>query len=453
MKKLAGQDHQNERSTSLFLFHGDEFLVKEQVHRIVDNTLAQQLRETNLVVLDGGRLDLAELSTQLFTSSLFGDARVVVVEQTTAFMGRTDQTKLVTKVMDSWKAGDRKAAFKVLSQLLSLAGVDAEELRQAPESVADVFGDAVLREDRGTLTLVSREFLAEGKVPESRTDEAVLEEIILSDLPEGTLLIFTAAVVDKRKKLFKVVEQRGRVVECAAREEKYGTGLERSFFDERVRSALSAAGKTIAGRALEKMYSRSGKELRQLHSELQKLIGYLGPRTEVTEQDVESVFSDFHEAAFFELNGAIRTGDIRKCLPALHENLKVVSHPLQTLASMANEVRKLMVARELLFTVFRSSWQPGMAFPRFKGVLQKVREENPGLMKKGKFQLLSGNDYALYLYLKDAQKFTMEKLLRSLEALLETDILMKSTRMGSHAPQALLEKVLFEICSDRQASR
>ena len=66
-----------------------------------------------------------------------------------------------------------------------------------------------------------------------------------------------------------------------------------------------------------------------------------------------------------------------------------MAHPLQTLAATANEFRRLMAAREMLFTVFRSYWKPGMSYQSFIPVIKRVRQEHPGMMDKGKFDLLS----------------------------------------------------------------
>jgi DNA polymerase III delta subunit len=172
----------------------------------------------------------------------------------------------------------------------------------------------------------------------------------------------------------------------------------------------------------------------------------MGDRTEITDADVQAVFTDFHETAFYEINRAVRSADIKKCLPALHENLKIVDHPLQTLGMIANEFRRLMAARELLFTVFRKRWKSTMTYQQFVPVANQVRDEHPELISKGKFSLLAMKDYPLYLFLKDAQKFDMERLTAIMEALLDADILLKSTRVGGAAPEIVMEQLLLKIC-------
>lgn len=452
MKKPPPQDRSSEARASVYLFYGDEFLVKEQVQSLIKNTLEPRLRVTNLIVLDGNNLDISLLSSHLFTPSLFGGDRVIVVDQTTLFMSRADRGKIVTKMVDAWQSGDRRGAFKAFGQLLSLAGVNAEDMHKGPENLVDAIEDSVPAKVRDVVLRVTAEYLSEERKPVKTSDETALEDLIQQSFPPGTTLVFTATDADKRKKIFKTLDKVGRVQECTPREEKYGGSLDRSFFDERVSTALRTAHKTIAPAALDRMYARSGKELRRLHSELDKLMGYVGTRSEVTVEDVESVFSDFHEASPFDLNNALRSGDVVKCLPALHENLAMVGQPLQTLGVMAAEVRRLMLARELLFTVFRNSWKAGMSASAFMPVLRKAREQHPELVKKDKFHLLSLNDYALYYALRDAQKFSMDKLVRVMERILEADIMMKSTRLASRAAEEILEEVIFALCDPERSA-
>jgi|GEM_PF-478835 len=449
MTKKVPAESPIEGHASLYLFFGDEFLVKERVHEIVSHILNDKLRETNLIVLDGNSLELSDLFSLVFTPSLFGGPHVIVVDQTTIFMGRTDQKKLAGKVVEAWKAGERKTALRAVGQLVSLAGVDRDEVRSGLDWINDVIGDAVPPEDREAIWLASKALVDEGGAFTSSANETLVMELVQSSFPQGTVLIFTALAVDKKKKVFKVLEQRGNVVECSIREEKYGSGLDRSFFDSRVRDTLALAGKKISKEALDRMYAVSGKELRKLHSELDKLVAYLGDRQQAGAQDVELLFIDSHQGAFFDLTNAIRTADLAKCFPALHYNLRIVAHPLQTLAAIATEFRRLIVARELLFTVFRSSWKRGMSYDGFSSALKKVRENTPKSDKSAKFDLLSMKDYPLYLYLRDAQKFTMEKLVSIMEEVLDADIMMKSSSLGYYSPQTILENLILTICSPR----
>jgi DNA polymerase III subunit delta len=447
MKKPVPPERNAGKKRLLYLLFGDEFLVKEELEKLITAFLSPDLRATNLSVLDGTNLDVGNLSTLLFSASLFGDERVVVVDQTPLLMGRSDDGKLLRRILDAWKSGDRKSAGKAFRQLLSVAGADASDIARGFDWPAAVLSDTAQTDVRDTLTQVAAWFIEEGLSTTRRNDEEFVAELLQSPFPEGTMLVVTAPAVDKRKRIYKTFEEHGTVVECSARREKYGIGIEREYFRERVRETLDRAGKRIRSEALEMMYTRSGTDLRRLVGELNKLIAYLGDRPEVSAEDVAAVFSDFHETAFFDLANALRTADIARCLPALHENLKVADHPLQTLGFISGDIRRLMTARELLFKVFRTSWKPGMTFGQFAPVLAEARRTNPTLAQKGKFRLLSMKDYPLYLLLRDAQKFPMEKLVRIMESLLEADIMLKSSRLAARFPECVLEKVIFTICA------
>jgi DNA polymerase-3 subunit delta len=454
MKKEQTTHDKGQSRAGLQLFYGDEFLVKEQVSRVVADFLSVEERATNFVVLDGANLDTAALAVHLSTPSLFGGRRVVLVEQTPLFVGKVDRDKLVDKAVGAWKANDRKAAHRVFGQLIGMGGVSVEDLTSGQDWVGEIYPDPAAPRELETLLIIARSFLDSGERVGSAGDEAAVEELIERALDDDVALIFTAPAVDKRKKLFKIVEKRGVVVECSVREEKFGGGMDRGFFEERVRQELSRAGKTIARDALDTVYARAGKEMRRLHSEMEKLIGYVGERAHITNADVQAVFTDFHEAAFYEINRAVRSGDIAKCLPALRENLKIVVHPLQTLGAIANEFRRLMAARELLFTVFRPRWKPTMTYQQYVPVAKQVRDEHPELLSKGKFSLLAVmKDYPLYLTLKDAQRFDMERLTAIMEAILDADILLKSTRIGGTAPEIIMERLIMKICDATAARR
>ncbi len=452
MKKPAPGDAVRNGPAHLYLFFGDELLTKEQVDAVVSEFLEPELRATNLVVLDGTNLDLSELSSHLYTPSLFGARRIVVVDQTPLFIGKVDKKKLLDKILTNWKRNDSKGAHRALGHLLSVVGLEIRDLSSGDEWLDEIFGGSSEARETETLRRVAESFLESGAATPPRAGEALIEELLQSGLPEDAALIFTTPVVDKRKRLFKMFEKRGRVVDCSVREEKFGSAMEKGFFEDRVKDILGRSGKRVSSSALALMYKRSGKEMRRLNSELEKLIAYLGEREEVTPSDVEAVFSDFHQAAYFELSRALRTGNLSSCLLALHENLKIVDHPLQTLAGIANEFRRLLVARELLFTVFRPHWRRGITYQQFQPILRRVLEERPELKGKSSLNILNMKEYAVYNYLLDAQRFPMEKLVSIMEAILEADLMMKSTRIGSTSPSTIVENLVLKIC-DRSQGR
>lgn len=447
MTAKSTPDKQNGDPASLYLFFGDEFLVAERLRALEERILTPELATTNKIVFDGSRLDIDELSSYVFTPSLFGDARLIIVEECTAFMGRADQRTLVNKTLRAWKSGDRSGALKGFGQLLSLNGLDRSAVGSGSAWIAEILGDRPDTDAAETLSELGAHFLEQDREVKGVADESEIEKLIESRFPTGTVLAFTASAVNKRKRLFKAVSEKGRVVECAVRQDRYGVGLDRDFFNQRVTDMAKSLGKTVTRDALDEMYARSGTEMRRLDSELQKAFAFVGDRKKVTREDIVAVVGDFHLAAFYELNNSLREGNSVAALRALHENLKIVDHPLQIVASTANEFRKLTVARELLVTLFRNHWKPGLRFDEFKRIARDVREASPEPRGKLQTNLLKMKDYPLYLLLKDAGRFPMQRLLSSLEAALEADILMKSTGSARRSPHIILENMVLKICS------
>ncbi|MBD3397464.1 DNA polymerase III subunit delta, partial [Candidatus Micrarchaeota archaeon] len=278
-------------------------------------------------------------------------------------------------------------------------------------------------------------------------EEKALEELLESGVPDGTVLIFTTESVDKRKKIYKKFDKHGRVIELEVRKERYSPGMDKGFFKEQLTEILSRHGKEIEANALDAVYKRTGTDMRQFYAEVEKLVGYSGARKKITVKDVESIYADFHEIAFFDLNKAIRSGDIKASLIALRDNLSVSEHPLQTLGMIANEFRRLILARELLFTSFKKRWKPNMTYNEFKAAANDVKREVSPRKNLGRLDPISMKEYALYNYMKDAQRFQMATLIQIMEMILETDMQLKGAKGGGGDPEMMVERLVMNICA------
>jgi DNA polymerase III subunit delta len=446
MKNPSSEGQAPSSTKRAHLFYGEEFLVKQQVAELIRSALPEDVRDTNLTTLDGANLDISLLSTHVYTSSLFGGPRMLLVEQTAAFQAGSDNTKALTKALQAWNSGDTKVAFRAFGQYLALAQIPIAE-RAAGEVVSEIRsrGTAATSQNDEALSRLAEAFIESGTLPTSAGAEKALEEMLDRDLPDDLTLVFTADSADSRKKLFKIVAKRGVVTECSVQKEKYGSGLDRTFFDRKVLDTLSGAGKGIGKSALDKMYARCGSGMRTLNSELEKLITYLGDRDKVTDRDVEDLFSDFHQPSFFDLINGLHGGNLSKCLPALHESLKTAQHPLQIVGALAAEFRKIISARELLFTVLKAHWKPGMTYTGFVSVMNELRAQQPGLLDKKKHKILGMKDYPLFRLLQSAQKYPLDRLTGIMEAVLQVDIRMKSSALASRAPEMILEDLLIKI--------
>lgn len=429
-----------------YLFAGDDYMTKELARDLINAYLKEGDQSYNLIQMEGQNLDIAELRSTALTSSLFGKERVILVERVTIFARKSDTSKFISKLINAWLANKRKTAFRALSQILTANDISAEDIADDTELASRILNVDKESDEARIVGAVAAAMLADGESIGLAQDEASLEELFNSQLPEGTVIIFTAESVDKRKKLFKKITEKGVFVELEALKERYSASLDRDFFDKRVRETLNQADKKISKQALEEMHKRSGSDIRRLNGEIQKLIRYTGDKKEIDKNDVEEVFSDFHETQFFELNRVIRTAEIEKCLPALHASLENSEHPLQALGSIANEFRRLIIARELLFTVFRDTWKPNISFNSMAPLIKEAKGSMEKRKKLGKLDPSSMKEYAIYSYMKDAQRFPLASLISIMEEILKADEEIKSAKIGSNHPEIILESLVVKVC-------
>ncbi|MGC9028638.1 MAG: DNA polymerase III subunit delta [Desulfomonilaceae bacterium] len=430
----------------LYLLYGDEFLVKEELNNIISSALGADLRKTNLIVLNGADLDEEKLFSLVATPSLFGDARVIVVEDTTLFASPKDAGRLAARVAEATRSGDKKTVLRCIGQLLGLLGAANEAAIRSDEWLAALATEKLSSDTHAVLREAAREWLESGQKLNAPQRESLVQDLVRRPIPEGTIVVFTADAVDSKKPSFRAFQEHGHVRECLAARDKFAPRLNRSFFESRVKAILGEAGKTISRDALNRIYARAGTDLRRLQGELHKLLNYVGERRRIETADVESVFEDFHATEFYEFGAAIRTGDLHKCLISLHEHLRIAAHPLQTLAAISGEVRRLLMAKELKQTVFADTWRPGISFATFKNLLADKERKDQSPDAAARIAKTGMKPYLLYVSLEASDKFSEKKLIAAMEKLLQADIILKSSRLGRYGAQAILEDILFHLC-------
>jgi DNA polymerase-3 subunit delta len=142
---------------------------------------------------------------------------------------------------------------------------------------------------------------------------------------------------------------------------------------------------------------------------------------------------------------------------------------LQLLAAVANQIRRLLLAKDFIMRDRGRSWSARMTFPQFKaGPFKAVQEDdaasasrtegwdfllNPlaeGNKRKKKATTSDlvlaknpKNPFPVFQTLKKAGNFSMEALTSAMVDLSQTDVRMKSTGQD---PRMLLETFLVKLC-------
>ena len=271
-------------------------------------------------------------------------------------------------------------------------------------------------------------------------DADVLNEAITAGFPKTNHLILTSESVDKRRKLYATIKKIGVVVDCSvARGEKAADKRQqKEILKAHMRETLGYAGKTMALAGFEVLYEKTGAGLRNFHSELEKLIAFVGDRKEILVDDVRKASEKSKQDPIYELSNAIGERDAPKALLLVQSLLKAKLVPLQILSAATKQVRKMILIADLMRVASGRSWKRGMTY----GTFQKAVWPE---LSRCKGAVLSGNahPFAVYKTLVHSDNYTFEELGEAMGILLEADIRLKT---GTQDAGLVMEDALLRIC-------
>jgi DNA polymerase-3 subunit delta len=377
----------------------------------------------------------------------------VVVHDTKAFVSRHNVGELFRKSRDAWRSDRPDAAVRQFAQALAAAGLDRgfaeraaaegatpEHWKTLLEMEPDDESEAWLREIAGRLATEGGEPAGAGSGGAAR----MYEELLDRGLPPGSVLILTAEVVDQRRALFKRVKERGVVVDCGVRGGKVGeTQMRPEIARARIAERVSGAGKRIAAEAVAAIVDRTGFSVRALEMELEKVLLYIGERSEVRAADVLAVLSASREASIFDLTNALEGRDAGAAIRALRALATQREAAPSILGMMASTVRSLVLARCALDLRLDGRIDPQVSYGTFQArVLPRLAAEagpDDGSVRK----IREMHPFRAQNLLKAAGRFRLSELLAGLGAIHEADIALKTTGQ----PEGLiLETLALALC-------
>ena len=161
----------------------------------------------------------------------------------------------------------------------------------------------------------------------------------LPQMPDTTCMIFCESEVDKRNKLYKKVKDLGYVAE-----------LNKQNADQLMNWAagiLSKDGKKITRQVMEYFLERTGDDMENIRTELEKLICYTMGRDVITKEDVEAVGTVHVTNRIFEMVSAIVAGNTRKAMDLYEDLLTLKEPPMRILFLIARQFNQLLQVKEL----------------------------------------------------------------------------------------------------------
>ena len=164
---------------------------------------------------------------------------------------------------------------------------------------------------RRVVTVVQAETLLTPK-RESEAATRALEQLeALLKRPEAqTTLVFVATSVDKRSKMFKVMQKQATIVECGVLEDMADA-------ERWVRTRIAAAGAVIDPTAARLIAQRAGTDVKRLRGDVDRLLLYALGQKQITADDVREVTGPAALQDDWAMTTAIESGQAADALRQL----------------------------------------------------------------------------------------------------------------------------------------
>ena len=262
-------------------------------------------------------------------------------------------------------------------------------------------------------------FLGDDRTASSSAVTEALTELAqeLKSFPwDNVRLVISTPKVDRRKAFYKTIEKLGRV------ETFVGLSAEDRDWEQQagqfVSRQLQGRGRSISEEALAELVACVGPNLRPLANEIEKLVLYVGTRTEIECADVEAIVTRQKHARAFALADALGDRDLPRLLRTLDEELwQLKTDPRRSeiglLYGLISKLRVLILLKEMLR---EGLLKAESSYDRFK--LQVGRVPADRMPEDKRFNPLAMNAYVLFRALPQARNYTLPELVQAMEILL-----------------------------------
>lgn len=472
-------------SSPVFLIFGDELLCSRVLDELVKRLLDGASTTHNFEPIEGQNENVREALERLNTFSLLSTRKVVALKDARIFYSKKQNIDLLQKARDAAGRDRMDRAARYLCDLLGLLGLQFEDLRntEAIESLLDGYDSG---RDKGWFDRTVAAAREKNMVPGAATDvQKDVEQAAVAGFPKGHFLLITTDYVDRRRSLYKVLAEKGTIIDCKvpSGERAAERSEQEAVIREILGRRLAKAGKRMDREAIALLVEKTGTELRLLAGNLDRLIDFAGDREQITLEEVELLLQRTRQDPLYAFTNAVTDRNLSQSLFYVDSLIGggVIDHPLPLLAAIVNQIRKLLVVKDFVGSQMGGVWRPSLSYPlfqkhvypvvqdfdkhladRIEGWRRSVEkgpvEEATGKSKKGKQKKGSSSDlfltrparspYPLFKLFVKSDRFTREELVRALETLAEADARLKQSGTDG---KLVLEQVLFRICGAKHS--
>jgi DNA polymerase-3 subunit delta len=462
---------------SVGLFYGEEVLYKKAMEKLVAAILGDLPRDIYFEPVEGLNENMPTALERINTYSLLSQSKIVAFTDARLFYSRQNMDRLWDKTAKACQAGEMKKAARFFMDLLSVQQLSLEDLQGAsPETVLNPPGN---EDDLAWVPAVLDYCRQNGlTVPAAVDPQNDLQMAIERGFPPSHHLMVTAALVDKRRTLYKTIREKGLVVDCTVPkgDRKADRTAQDTLLDAAVSEALAPYGKRMDPAARRALYDLTGFDLRMVASNAEKLVHFTGGRETIGVEDVRQTLRRTRQDPLYALTEAVSNRQLSPSLFYLDSLLTGgdFDHPLPLLAAVTNQMRRLLVAKDFTESAHGRAWHPGCSYPQFQSqVMPAVKAFDESLQahlktwgqalsaapaagpqgRRGKKKTALQSDlflagkgrspYPIYKTLQKAERFTRSELLQIMQMLGDADRRLK--RSGPTG-RMVLEHAILAIC-------
>ncbi|WP_299982864.1 DNA polymerase III subunit delta [Desulfobacula sp.] len=306
----------------------------------------------------------------------------------------------------------------------------------------------------------------------SQSDLDHLIDFIQKGIPLNHFLILTTTRIDKRKKIYKALADKGLIIDCSvpAGARKTDMDEQRTVLQSVAGQILSKSEKTIDNQAFHALVDLTGFNLDLLSQNLEKLIAFSGKNQAISIADVKAVVKRDKKDPIFNLTNAFMAKDIKNALFYLNSLFNEGFHPLQILKSFENQIRKLILVKCFTQQFYQKNKNTDLKkvnFNSFKQVvLPKIiaHDEQTKTAIEGQDEYLSRestkkkkgkandlflapnpqNAYPVFQVFQKSENFSLNELNQSLIFLSDLDYRLKSSSFDA---KTAIENFIINTCS------
>lgn len=307
----------------LLIGGSSDFLAEQAFHEIRDAFVAKNPQITVENYEPG--TELASILDSYRTLSLFGGARLLIVNEVNAFISAKEIASLYEKALADWKSAktDRKRASSA-AKLLHVLGLAGADLEMTDRAIANALGVALDQ----TLTDMLTFCRATGKkAGRGEDDAALLMEAITRGGAAGAILLMRTGEVPRDSATIDLIDKHGAVVAADLTRDGFNAALESAIAevasDANVRFDNAAVARLKQRLGIERMladkFSRDVPEIRIAVSEAERLATLAGAGGRVTADMVEREISMVEGGARYELGSLFTEGKIIEAVAKLRD--------------------------------------------------------------------------------------------------------------------------------------